>query len=126
VVIGAGFMWTYFPVMCTKRVSLSVCLYVALCMYVCNSETEGAIISKFQCSSRDGSRCNDGELSVEARTKCFPFVTGPSDKAPVLTEWALGTGHRGTDATEVGIGLTGLHAYYTRVWEAGQGCLHNG
>jgi len=53
--IGAGFPRTYFPVMCTKRVSLCACLCVDLCIYVCSLitwEQEERLSPSFQGSSR--------------------------------------------------------------------------
>jgi len=49
----AGFLWTNFPAMCTKKfcLFLFVCLSLYKSMYVClftyNSETGGATASKF-------------------------------------------------------------------------------
>jgi len=56
----------------------------------------------------------------------FPFVEGPAGHSPRQADWALGTGHTGAgeqyaDAMEADVVADGLavHAYYTRVQEAG-------
>jgi len=120
VVIGVGFPWTYFPTMCTKQVSLCVCLYVGLCVHVCSLTTrewEERLSPNF----RDGFRCKNGQ---RPENWYFPFVMGPADKVPLQTHWALGTGHTGTDAIDADGTACILHMGMGRQ-RAVRGCLHN-